>query len=370
MSTAVLVVAALVFSATGALPYSNGSVTTFGFWKLGAVGQTGFFDRIDGLSCPAKGGCVVLAGDFPQPASPEVRWSIGSISGRTIAALPSRMSVEPGDMSCATQLVCLAMGRDGAVRTTDGGKTFQLLRPTLNDVSFRCDAPDRCYAFSTSSFALSTDEGAHWKMLRTFPVPPPSSRPLRVPKILSGACPTLSDCFVLGQYGLNAYAAYTSNGGRSWASSTGVAGSLELSDARCVSDVTCYGLASAQPGPIASIRTSDEGRRWTMMPAIPGTNIFLGYGCIGLRTCIIALDNADGDNSFVDVTSDGGTTWSRTFVLPSSANFGPFSCGGGRCAFGVWYSGEGTQPSVELTTDDGESWADIPFPRIASVTRS
>ena len=60
---AIVVVVALALSATAVIPYSTGSVSSLGFWKLGPVGQTGLFDRIDAsvvpdewrVRCPCRG---------------------------------------------------------------------------------------------------------------------------------------------------------------------------------------------------------------------------------------------------------------------------------------------------------------------------
>ena len=89
-----LITVALAFFATSSVsylpPYFPSSLSYFqsssvGFWRLGTSVDTGLFDRIDSVSCPTQGSCVVVAGD--QLPSLQYRWSVATLAGQEIAAV-------------------------------------------------------------------------------------------------------------------------------------------------------------------------------------------------------------------------------------------------------------------------------------------
>ena len=236
--------------------------------------------------------------------------------------------------------------------------------------AFRCDSLTRCYAFASSLLAISTDEGAHWRTLLTVP-----DAPTHV-TIVSGACPTLTDCFVLGRtvdqshaavITERPYAAHTTDGGRTWSSFATPSAQAEWGDARCLTDTTCYGLANALESGIAGIVTTNGGQSWSTMSTIPAINVIQGFSCPAERVCIVAGAETSGPQlpSSVEVTTNGGATW-HTTLTSDTATLSPVSCtGNGRCVVGVTYVGERKGAAIELSTNFGDSWTVVPFPRVS-----
>jgi photosystem II stability/assembly factor-like uncharacterized protein len=364
----VIIAVAATFFATSSVLYTpihkegNSLEAQFGFWHLGTAVQTGLFDSIGGLSCPTQGPCVVLARDLGPPLS--YAWSVGTFSGGRIRPLTSQSSVEPRDITCATESICLVTTATGQlVRTTDGGRTFRTLgAKTPIYTSLRCDSADRCYAIASSFFAISTDGGAQWKtLLKTNTNPEAPSRSV----ILSGSCPTLSDCFVLG-YGVGRpYAAFTTNGGRSWSPSVTGRSPSEWADARCVSSTTCYGLAiGLLSDTMSTIVTTNGGQTWSLRATIPGVSQPQGLSCPAIRTCIaVGVQITGASNVYsAEVSDDGGMTWHTTYS--SDAQLGPIGCDlEGRCAIGVTYDEPGKGAAVEVSSDWGRTWKTVSFPR-------
>ena len=369
IGTALVTIAATSL-ATSSVFYTSPNVSApvpvaspIGFWRLGAPIHTGLFDRIVGLSCPTQGSCAVVAED--QVAPLPVAWSIGLLAGGRIRTQTSLTSGPPRVISCATESICLITTSSGAAaRSTDGGRTFRPLAAKIPlDTTFRCDSPSRCYAIGPYFFAMSTDAGGSWKTLLKPTIN--ASSPSRT-LILSGACTTLEDCFVLG-YGVGRpYAAFTINGGRTWSSDITGATPSEWGDARCVGNNTCYGLAIGfSPDTSSIIVTKNAGRTWSAPAAIPGTGSPEGFSCPEIGTCIIVGQGLTNEtiDSTVEVTTDGATTWHTTFS--SAAELGPLGCDlQRRCAFGVTYVASGKGAAVEVSSNWGRTWRTVPFPRI------
>ena len=108
--------------------------------------------------------------------------------------------------------------------------------------------------FAQFVFAVSTDEGLHWRVLLDI------RSGTKGPKhyISTGACPTLSDCFAIGSFGSSPYATYTTDGGLNWELAKGERRVLSdhLSDAQCFSLTTCYAVDGLHPDGDHRRRTS------------------------------------------------------------------------------------------------------------------
>jgi hypothetical protein len=354
----------LTMAVTGIVAFfgTNAVASSFpvsvGFWKFGPQVQTGLLDRVDGLSCPMTGDCVVVAAAVDY-------WSIGTTSGGRIVATSKRTfeSPYPGHISCPTQVVCLAPGFV-PMRSTNGGKTFipMVIAAGSHDIELRCDSPTRCYAFAPSLFEMSTDEGLHWKTLLTIQTGPGAKT------ILSGACPTVTDCFVLGYADSSPYALYTITGGRTWSSASGVPDSYQLSNARCVTVTTCYALALNTERQVLVIKTIDAGKSWSRVSAIAGIETFGGFACPEERLCIVTGSERSGTGTntpIAEVSTNDAETWRTTMVMPSHTLLASVACGGdGLCAVGVSYARVDKGAAVEVSTNYGQSWNLVPFPRV------
>jgi hypothetical protein len=345
------IVTTVAFFATNAImsePFSS-----VGFWQPGPLVNTGLFDDIDGLSCPTGGACAVVAVTVPTED-----WSIGSISNDRIVASEALRSSNPANITCATQLVCLAMDRNVPVRSTDRGRTFDGMKIASEPgMSFRCDSPKRCYAFAPALMSVSTDEGLHWKTLLALPTSENGTT------IYSGACPTVSDCTVVGRKVGGPIASYTLTGGRSWLPASGVAGFDQLSSVRCVTDLTCYALATNASG-LLSVVTTNAGKHWSSLSKIPQIESMSGFACPEALTCV-ASGGTLGSDSVVEVTTSGGKAWRTSLAVSSNAQLGPLGCNHqGMCAVGLSYIFSRQRPGIETSTNYGQSWTVVPFPRV------
>jgi hypothetical protein len=327
-----------------------------GFWSTAAVSGPrafGTYPEIGGVSC-AEDACFALAVASSGHSESMLRisgQSIETVSGIHVA------NAEVDTLTCASTTVCFANGPKTMLRTADGGKSFAPM--DLPDISFsgpsagapfwtlECSAPDRCYAFAQFVFALSTDEGLHWRVLLEIP-PPETKGPTHY--ISSGACQTLSDCFAVGSYGSSSYATYTTDGGLNWELATGAPGGFEpdLGDAQCFNGTMCYAVAG-----VTRIVSTDAGRSWST-----DTRQWKeGAVCTTAPNCIAAGLDVSSKSYAIDVTGDGGSSWRTAVKLPVGLEASNVSCGAnGLCAVGFSSFGGSIEPEIAVTTDYGTHW--------------
>jgi hypothetical protein len=338
------------------LSLSTALNSSTGFWSTAAVsGPSAFgtFPEIGGVSC-GEDACFALAVASSGHGESMLRisgQSIGTVSGIHIA------NAEVDTLTCASTTVCFAYGPRTMLRTANGGRSFAPM--DLPDISFsgpaayplhwtlECSAPDRCYAFAQFVFAMSTDEGLHWRVL--LEIPPPETRgPTHY--ISSGTCPTLSDCFAVGSYGSSSYATYTTDGGLNWELATGAPSGFEpdLGDAQCFNGTTCYAVSGFN-----RIVSTDAGRTWSA-----GTSRWKeGAVCATARDCMAAGLDLSSKSYAIDVTGDGGSSWRTAVKLPVGLQASNVSCGaGGLCAVGFSSFGGSIEPEIAVTTDYGTHW--------------
>jgi hypothetical protein len=327
-----------------------------GFWSTAAVsGPSAFgtYPEIEGVSCGGDA-CFALA-----VASSGHSESMLRVSGKSIDTV-SKVHVanaQVDTLTCVSRTVCFATGPRTMLRTANGGKSFAPMDlPTIafsgpNAVppfwTLECSAADRCYAFAQFVFAISTDEGLHWRVL--LEIPPPEKRgPAHY--ISSGACQTLSDCFAIGSYGSSSYATYTTDGGLNWELATGAPRGFEpdLGDAQCFSATACYAVAG-----VTRIVSTDAGRSWST----DTSRWKQGAVCATARNCIAAGLDLSSRSDVIGVTGNGGSSWSTAVKLPVGLEASNVSCGtGGLCSVGFSSFGGSIEPEIAVTTDYGTHW--------------
>jgi photosystem II stability/assembly factor-like uncharacterized protein len=220
---------------------------------------------VSAMACASASSCLAVAEGYGPAAS--YATSDGGESWTT-AQLPT--GFVPHDLQCPSTTKCVVTGYDESsggsqvatvLYTTDAGAiwTTATLPSGLGSLgTVSCATATDCLAtFNAadghgSEVVSSTDGGASWSSV------PASGLPEGV--VLSTACPAADHCWAAGvtdanvaadgmtiHAGAAALLASTSNGGRTWQSTTAPDGVSLVASLSCPSTAKCYALAFAKP---------------------------------------------------------------------------------------------------------------------------
>jgi photosystem II stability/assembly factor-like uncharacterized protein len=258
----------------------------------------------DSVSCLNQRECLVL--DFG------VLWKTTN-GGATWTSLPSPYPyAEIDGLSCPTVSDCTVVGQgtiNGTVSgeiwtTSNGGVTWKLLViPSVPDITrVSCPTINMCMATgysNTKSFWLrTTDGGKTWQVHRTTGV-------FNASVVNEVYCINLGYCYVAGPSQIVG----TKDGGEHW-SAESILGQVNPDSIACSNTSDC--VAAGQ----GIIMTKDAGVKWT--PTEPGVRfgeqiLIFAVSCTRTPFCM-AVGAGVGNGEYrplVMVTTDGGVTWTK-----------------------------------------------------------
>ena len=206
---------------------------------------------------------------------------------------------------------------------------------------------------------------------------------LQAPHFSGASCPTVMDCFVVGdenytassQYGLVVYS--TSTSGRSWSNDNAPTtvpgggppvlgsdgGAISCSNANTC--VVIAGIVNPNPSPLYAVVTTDAGATWSVYEINgafgPG---FSSVSCVDASST--SFDCWAVAGSGVEVSTDGGQTWSSETVPASVTYLNGISCANTSDCWAVGGGQNGTSPVIIATTNGGSGWSTETVP--SSVT--
>jgi len=220
-------------------------------------------------------------------------------------------------------------------RTTDGGKTWQLVTQTLlppgtstvGAPSVNCGKTDLSFlnasvgwltggCTSGITFALTTDGGATWKAQ---PLASPDGAPFSN-ACAGGSCTLSAPRFLSAGYGYMVLHTTGSYPGRSWIYTSGDGGRTwtihSVPGQETTISMVSPSVGFAAVGPAASsarwlYRTEDGGLNW--QPVVANVQLsYVALDCISVLRCWALGPRSNGPTSPTDLyeTTDGGQTWS------------------------------------------------------------
>jgi len=281
----------------------------------------------------------------------------------TAATLPAGTGALAA-VSCPTSTTCIAVGKNTAVTTTDGGNTWiSSAIPAGDWSSVSCSSATDCAVAgddATGSNALvetTTDGGTSW------------NQAFSEPGFFTAVSCSGGTCVAVGAgvVGSNEQGELaTSSGGGAWKAGAAPAGSTYLQSVDCLSATQCWlGGASTAAGIVAV--SSNSGATWspqTLAPFAgqkvqqdtPSSIDFLdplhGYLTLGSGGC--GGPGLIGCGGGIEATSDGGAHWALQEQINNGPTEGHISCvdashcevTGGEVAGGV----------IQVTSDAGVHW--------------
>jgi hypothetical protein len=266
--------------------------------------------RLRAVACPSATECVAVG--YDQSGNPAGATSTDGGGTWTAAAMPGTESA--GAIACPTLTHCVAVGpRDSVDVTDNGGATWTAhSAPALDQYAgVACPTAERCLMVGQDDFSggvvISHDGGVTWPTV------------LSVFSELTGiACPSTNACVVVGP----GAAAYTHNGGSTWAAASM---NDNLSAVSCASESECvsggYELGNGYPVTDAS---TDGGANWSQTITTPnaGGN-YNGIACPGTGVCAgVGWNNSSPMLAF---TTDG-STWPLASVDGAVAGLYGVAC--------------------------------------------
>ena len=225
---------------------------------------------------------------------------VTSDGGASWAAAASGTASTLDTVSCPAPGHCVAAGAVVVVTTTTGF-SWHVVTSTAGTTysAVTCVTADTCQAsdFATNTYATS-DFGASWRV-----------DPTEVPALLgidALSCPTLLQCWVVGQVGT---IESTTDAGVAWASQSAPL-QVDLHGLACPSVTIC--VAVGDQGEIE--RTTSGGAVWQSVASGTGQTLD-AVSCPDTAHCV-----AVGAGGTVVTSTDGGTTWVARAGPPASSS--------------------------------------------------
>jgi photosystem II stability/assembly factor-like uncharacterized protein len=282
-----------------------------------------------------------------------------SWSTRMLSPGPSSFT----DVSCASSLVCTAVGggaagRAALFRTSDGGVTWvrQLAPPGTTSLrAISCPTTEFCLAEGDLGYPLSVDElsfiatsdgGSQWSQMGGYSV---------IGQAGTLDCASPLRCFDVGPSG---DAKRSTDGGRTW-QPLSVGPSWEFDDVSCLPKALCLVVTSSTKGPVRFGQLVGYGARVSRTQSVPFTPSGVHtarLSCWTTASCLLVESGTT--HSVALTTSDAGATWTLR-SLPSLTDLpASLSCAGSARCTALAVAGDGLGPVVaESTPDGGRSWS-------------
>jgi hypothetical protein len=286
-------------------------------WKMRALPGQGEAYSVD---CPSARRCVV--GGISRDTG-AATWSTFDAGLRwTTGRIPNPPNgLQTNSMSCPSVRHCVGAMYSAIGVSKDGGVRWKLTRyarPSISGVS--CPTPKRCFAVGSSGrgalFGVSRNGGSKWnfRRLRVFGKSTTNLEDIE--------CPTRRHCYVGGfmyqrSGGVIAFAASTSNGGRSWRwrmIGRGTSGDSRVQDVSCWAAAQCMAVAQDDLGSkevSISAVTRNGGRSWNMR-RIDNVGRFGGLfsvSCPSPKWCLAG--GADGSGTLLMSSKSSGKNWTK-----------------------------------------------------------
>jgi hypothetical protein len=192
------------------------------------------------------------------------------------------------------------------------------------------------FAMSPAGAAGSTE----WQFKLSYLIPNNGN-----PEPGSVACPSTSDCIVVGSNSSNGAGGgilSTTDGGSTWVIETVPAGTGVLSDVACPSTSDCTAVGSS------IIATTDGGSTWTVETAPAGAGHLDAVACPSTSIC-----TAVGGSSIL-ATTDGGSTWTHETAPALLGALLGVACPSASDCTAV--GGNGSGGGILATTNGGSTW--------------
>ncbi len=325
-------------------------------------------------SCVASGECFLVASRSDSDQLVALSSTTGGKSwmARGFALSPGGLAADDppvGNLSCPAAGRCLAVGYYTPPNQVYVGVGSHWSHTALPDGSqalsaVACSGPSACVAVGWGDAAYSDDGGASWASAS--PLPPSTY-------FLGAACATPLICIatgrvvspsILGSAG-GPLIYRSTDGGEAWEPVT-----LPLlptvvhsvGEVACPTATECVALA----GSSTSLYTTDAGQTWTVVTAANPHVSLYSLSCGSAVDCVaVGSDNLNPNDlvGIAEISSDGGQSWGSPIVVAEDFYYlQAVSCVAGGSCWAVAYSYSPTYPYEEPTliyesTDGGETWA-------------
>lgn len=325
------------------------------------------------LSCPTTAECVAVGfGTAPDAifVRPAVSGAFRHIS------LPSG----PGSLeavACPTSRTCVAVGDGFAVRTTNGGASFELARGIPSTAALdgvACPTSATCLAVGE----LARSGGAPLAVVLTSSNAGRSWQRVGLPSghatLAAVACATTVTCVAVSSDG-SPTLLRTTDGGAAWTKvSVPAEATLSLNSVTCPTATTCVAVGVDDSGGVA-VASTDAGATWSVPPGATGLGDYLeSVSCVSASSCLAAgalQPVGPGiESTAMYGSSDGGSTWTAMPSAPSSFDVGSMACVATTCEELATPLGNLGPPTstLETSTNGGASWSVTQLPGIAILS--
>jgi hypothetical protein len=274
-------------------------------------------------------------------------------------------------IACApgSAVTCLAVGSSTATghgviaRTSSSGAAWtwsSVPAKATKLTGVACATAKLCTAVGGEGGLYSTNGGKKWSK-STFP-----SANIAQANLTSVACPTRKVCIAVAFNWLSAGVGLvfrSTDGGSTWTSSSGGGGVPAMGAVACETSSSCAAVGTGV------YVTSNRGKAWTEKGVAGGIQGLTGISCESSTYCVavganfagISNPSAAGD---AVTTTDGGSTWQDLSGFPASTStVQHVACATGGACFAAGPGASGSDPAVLVSqATSSSSWAVVTTP--------
>ncbi len=319
-----------------------------------------------GVSCASATTCVVAgASQFDVPQLYHVSGGVASLDPPLVSGVTSLQSISCGAAArCeATGSTLTRRGDVGAILTTAStGSIWAVRAPNANTSVFlanSCPTASVCYAIGVSNGGSSrviertTNAGATWKVV--------TSGEFYSNEI---SCVTTTSCVVSG-----GQVRYSSPATSGHFRASSVPKGLFVQAVSCPTVLECVGVAQDQHGRPAVVRSTDGGRAFVQVKAVPKTFTMYEVDCTAASFCVASGSDprveTDQGGAAIETSVDGGLHWRLSKTPANAPSINALGC---LSADSCYVTGiTDSAPAVLHSTDRGARWSFVPAPADSRV---